>query len=256
VHVAITPTGIGRTMRYLSRNDTLPTHFDPEVAFRRYLRTIAFTPRRNFRYGMLADSVGYLHLPTFAGEQLAAEVDSALVSLPFASTLIIDVRNNRGGSVDNAREIAGRFADASHVYGYRRLRDGPAHGDFTGFIEERVEPVGGRSYRGAVVVITNRRVFSSAEDFVLAMRALPNVTIVGDTTAGASGGPIVRELTNGWTYELSEWIEYTPERRTFEEIGLTPDIALKPTAADAAADSDPVLERAMLVATRQRVNFR
>jgi len=80
------------------------------------------------------------------------------------------------------------------------------------------------------------------------MRTLPRVRILGDTTAGASGSPIVRELPNGWTYQLSEWIEYTPKHRVFEGIGLPPDLVVKPTAETAEERTDPVLERALSLA--------
>jgi C-terminal processing protease CtpA/Prc len=83
------------------------------------------------------------------------------------------------------------------------------------------------------------------------MRSIPGVTVVGDTTAGASGGPIVRELANGWTYQLSEWIEYTTAYATFEDVGLAPDIVVKASAADMSRGSDPVLERALALAGKR-----
>ena len=81
-----------------------------------------------------------------------------------------------------------------------------------------------------------------------AMHALPTVTVVGDTTAGAAGGPIVRELANGWTYQVSSWIEYGLDRTPFEGVGLAPDVLVKATAADAQRDMDPPLERAVALA--------
>ena len=250
VHVSLTPTGVGYAMRYLSPSDTSAALFDPELSLARYVRSTHTTPRRQFRFGMISDSIGYVLLPSFVGSALATELDAALDAMPSATRLIIDVRNNRGGGVTNAREIAGRFADRARTYGYLRMRNGPRHDDFTDYIEERVEPTSSRTFRGEVVVLTNRRDFSSAEDFVMAMHVLPNVTIMGDTTAGASGGPLERELSNGWTYELSEWIEYTSDFRVFEEIGLAPDVVVKPAAGDAAAGFDRVLERAMGLAPR------
>jgi hypothetical protein len=249
-HVELTPTGVGGSLHYLSRCDTIALYFEPGVIFQRYVPVSALTPGGHMRYGMATPAVGYIQLSSFVGEEWGrSEIDAALAALPGARTaLIIDIRNNRGGAVENATQIAGRFADRSHVYGYLRLRNGPGHDDLTDFIEERVEPGPNAGYPGAVFVLTNRRDFSSAEDFVLAMRVLPRVTVVGDTTAGASGGPLVHELPNGWTYELPEWIEYTPDHRIFEEIGLAPQVVVKPTARDTAGGVDPVLERALQLA--------
>jgi C-terminal processing protease CtpA/Prc len=134
------------------------------------------------------------------------------------------------------------------TFGYVRLRNGPAHDDFTDYIAETVAPTGTRRFGGTVFVLTNRRDFSTAEDFVLAMRAMPRTTIVGDTTAGASGGPIVGELSNGWTYRLSAWIEYTPLHLAFEGVGLAPDVVVQATAADSARGVDAALERALSLA--------
>ena len=168
--------------------------------------------------------------------------------LPGARSLIVDIRNNRGGSPSLALEIAGRFTDRERVFGYLRLRNGPAHGDFTDYLTETVGPVGAHQFTGEVFLLTNRQVISAAEQFVLAMKTQPTVIVVGDTTAGASGGPIVRELANGWTYQMSEWIEYTPDRRIFEGIGLPPDVAIKPTAAAAVNGRDLVFESVLILA--------
>jgi C-terminal processing protease CtpA/Prc len=96
-----------------------------------------------------------------------------------------------------------------------------------------------------VVVLTNRIVYSSAEDFVLAMRALPTVTTMGDSTGGASGRPMTRELPNGWTYSLSTWVEYTRDRRVFENIGLAPDVYVPTSWSELQRGVDAVMDRAI-----------
>jgi carboxyl-terminal processing protease len=178
-------------------------------------------------------------------------MDEALAALPGATRLVVDVRDNPGGSVRVAAEVAGRFADRPRTYGYVRLRDGASHGAFTDYIARAVSPAGARAFRGPVYVLTNRRSLSAAEDFVLAMRAMPGVTAVGDTTAGASGGPITRELPNGWTYQLSTWVAYTADRRTFEGVGLPPDVAATPARGDEARGVDAAMDAALARAARR-----
>jgi C-terminal processing protease CtpA/Prc len=80
------------------------------------------------------------------------------------------------------------------------------------------------------------------------MRGTGAAKIVGDTTAGVTGGPIVRELANGWTYELSQWIEFTSDKKPYEGIGLPPDIVVRSNAALARAGNDPALEQATSLA--------
>jgi Peptidase family S41/Tricorn protease C1 domain len=253
VHVSLTPFGPGSTIRYIAPYDTTPSNYSEPATLARYVPNAATTASGSghIRYGMAGPDVGYLRIASFIGQGWSGEVDEALAALPSATSVIIDIRGNGGGNRNVAIEIAGRFADQSHVYGYLRYRNGPGHGDFTDYVTETVVPQGNRRFSGQVYVLTNRGDYSSSEDFVLAMRLLPRVTIVGDTTGGASGGPIVRELPNGWTYELPQWIEYTPDKKVFEGIGLAPDVVIKPTAATFAAGRDPAVDQALGLAANK-----
>jgi carboxyl-terminal processing protease len=250
VHVSLTTTGPGTTFGYVSPFDTVATNFSVAATLQNYVPRATQTTGHHLEYGLAAPTVGYVRIASFGGQGWDGEMDEAIAAMPPAKSMIVDVRDNRGGTTELSTSIAGRFTANAHPYGWVRLRNGPKHDDFTDYIGETVSPAGTKKFRGAVYVLTNRRDFSSAEDFVLAMRALPRVTVVGDTTAGASGGPISRELANGWSYELSEWIEYTPAKQTFEGIGLAPDVFVRATAADATAGRDAALERALAMAGR------
>ncbi len=244
LHVSLTPTGTAATMRWISPFEQAPIGYDAAASFSRYAATSTFSTA-HLRGGIASPGVGYIQIQSFGGDGWASEMDDALSRLAGVSSLIIDVRNNGGGSKTVAQSIAGRFADRERTAGYVRLRNGPAHDDFTPEIAEVVKPEG-HHFSGPVVVLTNRRSMSSSEDFVLAMRAIPGNTIMGDTTAGASGGPLVRELANGWTYQLSQWIAYTADHQTFEGVGLAPDVVVKPSSGAATLGaSDAQLERAI-----------
>lgn len=247
VHVSITPAG-KNTLRYQSQYEVSPLGYNPTAALSKYAATTSFTTDGgHIRGGIVSPHVGYLQITTFLGDGWSGEIDQALETLGKVSSAIIDVRNNGGGSKAIATDIAGRFADHQHVFGYVRLRNGPKHTDFTGDIAETVEPRG-THFSGRVIVLANRRSMSSAEDFVLAMRSLPNTIIMGDTTAGASAGPLMRELSNGWTYSVSQWVAYTADHKMFEAIGLAPDVVVKPSpeaVRSASAANDLQLERAI-----------
>jgi len=246
MHVSLS-AGPAGTMRYISRMDTASTYFNQAMTLGRYVRIPTSTPSGHIRFGLANDSVGYARIPTFEDGNWSGEMDDVIQSMPGMRVLIIDVRDNPGGNYTLAAALAGRFTTQRRVYGYTRRRNGPRHDDFTDFSEETISP-SGKHFEGRVFVLANRHSFSSAEDFVLAMRAIPGVMIVGDTTAGATGGPIVRELANGWTYELSEWIEYTADRVPFESVGLAPTIVARTTADQSAHGVDAVVERAMELA--------
>ena len=199
-----------------------------------------------FVYGRLHDGTGYVHIRTFGGGGFGRGIDEALKALDGVPALVLDIRENGGGSDLNLDEVVGRFADRTRRYRYFQYRNGPDHDDFTDLIGDDVEPRGSHRFRGPVAVLTNRANFSAAEDFVLAMRALPNAVIVGDTTGGGMGNPIARELPNGWTYRLSRWQVYDADRvLLLDGDGLVPDVTVRFTDEDAAGGRDPILETAL-----------
>ena len=247
-HVSLTPFGPGSTMRYVSPFDTAATFYSASATLGKYVTAPTATSGGHIRYGRVGTNVGYAAIESFLGDGWAGEMDEVLDHLKDVSTMVIDVRNNNGGNRTLALDVAGRFTDRSRTVGYIRIRNGPGHGDFSDFIPADVVPRGPRQFTGQVYVLSNRHDFSSAEDFILAMRGTGTAKIVGDTTAGATGGPIVRELANGWTYELSQWIEYTSDKKPFEGNGLAPDIVVRSNAVLARAGNDPALERAASLA--------
>lgn len=203
-------------------------------------------------YGRTSANIGYIEISTFEGASLVPELDSALAALKGSPAIIIDVRNNDGGLVDNATNAAGRFAARRTTVAYVRYRNGPAHTDFTKFLEQQVLPSGPVRYDGDVYLLTSRNTVSAAELFVLAMHALGNTTVVGDTTAGEAGSPFARELQNGWSYQFPESIEYTLGGDTFEDIGLPPDAAVKNTNRQLQVNIDAQLAAAISLASQSK----
>ena len=195
------------------------------------------------QFGKLTDDIGYIHITDFGGENWPF-IDEVGPALATSQALIIDVRDNPGGNDANGRMIAGHFADQRRLFRTFRTRNGPGHADFGAPVADFIDPSGAH-FPGPVAVLTNRRVVSSAEGFVLMMRVLPQAVVVGDTTAGASANPRAVTLPNGWTAMVSTWWVQTPDGETFEDVGLAPDVPVKLTPADQAAGRDTALERAI-----------
>lgn len=241
-HVALyTPFGTFRDTSI----DSARTTFDATLVLYRYVEGYQATASGSIHWGSIEDA-GYIWLPSFAGSDWSWEIDGVLDSLEPYSALIVDIRTNGGGSRRNAEQVAGRFLKSERLYSYYRFRNGIGHSDFTDYEPLRVGAAGRTRWSRPVLLLTDRRVLSSAEEFVLMMRTSSQVTVVGDTTGGGSGNPLVRELPNGWTYRMSQWIQYTPEKVTFEVVGLAPDTAVS-VEASRDQSTDPVLERALLL---------
>lgn len=222
-----------------------PSNYFPEAVHRRLDGGgFTLTPGR-IRAGMIGSRIGYVAIENFEGKGFGEAMDRALEELPAAEALIVDVRFNGGGSDLNSDAVLSRFADQKRVYAYVRYRNGPQHDDFTAPRPLTLEPGGRVRFPGPVAVLTNRGTFSTAEGFVLAMRVLPNTTVVGDTTGGGSGNPYWRELPNGWSVGLSRWRVESADGVPFEDIGIAPDLPIWITDEDRARGVDTILEAAV-----------
>lgn len=198
-------------------------------------------------YGKLEGNIGYVHVSSFSGREWVDSIDVVLDALGPVEAMIVDVRGNGGGSGTSASELAGRFADQKRVYAYYRYRNGPDHDDFTDPAPLYVEPEGRRQFRGPVAVLTNRSCFSACESFVMAMKKIPGVRTIGDTTGGGLGNPVYRELPNGWSYRLPVWIQTGTDGEVYEGRGIPPDIFVRIRATDAWLHVDTILVRAIAV---------
>lgn len=199
------------------------------------------------------DSIGYIYYESFEDNFSESLVDY-LVTL-YASRiveddtvifkgLIIDVRDNGGGSIGNVNTLVSRFTDERrHVQNWY-YKDGPGHNDLTDPVKKYVDPEGEFQYKAPVVVLANRSCYSATNFFVQIMKNFPNVVVMGDKTGGGGGLPINRELPNGWTYRFSSTVTTTVAGENIEE-GVAPDVRVDITEEDQEAGRDTILEEAL-----------
>ncbi len=219
-----------------------PPNFNATLIERNYLG-------RNYRIsGPLQhtwlDSVGYVYYESFGRTISAAQLDFVLRTYANARGLILDVRDNGGGSLSNATRLAERFADQEQLISFRLYKTGPGHQDFSTPVPRRLGPGGDVRYEGPVAVLTNRKCYSATNDFVLLMQAFPQVTVVGDTTGGGGGLPTSAELPNGWRYRFSSTVTLAPDGFNVED-GIPPDVRVDLLPADEARGVDTILETAL-----------
>lgn len=96
-----------------------------------------------------------------------------------------------------------------------------------------------------ITVLTNRYVVSSGEGFVTMMMVLPNTTLIGDTTRGATANPKEFSLPNGWKYWVSSWQGTTSTHQLIEDQGIAPDISVTNTEESMEEGKDLILEKAI-----------
>ena len=236
---------------------SMPT-YDPQTfvnwdrsVWQQYIARANWTQGQNdWGYGVL-DGVPYIAVGSWGSNSIrAADFDAALERFRNAPAIIFDVRMNPGGNDSLAFEVAGRFARTSVVFASVRFRNGPSHGDFGPATMRTLSPRGSWQYAGNVLLLIGRRCASSNESFIAAMGQLPDVTIVGDRTAGSTGNPGTFPLAYGWSYTVSRWIEFTADNQPIEDIGISPDIFVTTGPADFGMGRDPVLEWALQAVRR------
>ena len=198
----------------------------------------------NLMWGRTDDDIGYLNVSGLNDAALPEHVDSALEQLGDTWGLVIDLRFNGGGDETLARDIAGRFVDEERIYSLNQYRDGPAHDDLGKRLERRFAPRGPWRYEAPVIALTGQRTLSSAESMALMLAQCPQVTTLGDRTAGSSANPRRLELACGIVVNVPRWLDMDPEGNPIEHVGIAPDVAIETEPDDFSDTDDPVLAAA------------
>ncbi len=227
------------TGRYWSWKENYPTNFS-DTLLRKYLQT-DYLIAGGVDYTILDDNVGYLRYESFQQGMSDANLDQVLLHLTACNGLIIDIRSNGGGALTNAERLAARFCNEETTVGYMRHKAGRGHNDFSEMEEQTIRPAKGLRWQKKVVVLTNRGVFSAANEFVKYMKCFPKVTIVGDRTGGGAGLPFSAELPNGWGVRFSACPMYDRDRQC-TEFGIDPDYFVSQSDADFLRGRDSLIE--------------
>ncbi|MGH8601576.1 MAG: S41 family peptidase [Gammaproteobacteria bacterium] len=209
------------------------------------------------QYGMVADNIGYLAIVTMGGyvngetDSLHAELSALDTVMEDALTffnkerakaIIVDLSMNTGGYDFVGTAIASRFAASSTVAFTKRPGDYRAAQEFA----IRVEPAVGSRFAGRVYLLTSDMTRSAAEVMTLSMRALDNVTHVGEPTRGAFSTVLEKCLPNGWCLSLSNEI-YTDHRgEVWEGRGIEPDAPISVFNPSAPLTGHPEAVRAVI----------
>lgn len=248
---------------------------------------------------MLGGNVGYLRIPSM-DEKLVKSTVEHIEEFRDTAGLIVDVRDNGGGTYHILRAIYGYFVpnDAkpyvTNIAAYRLSRRfsknhiayRPTYrADWDGWSdEERIaikkaanmfrpewQPpeekfsewhymVLGRQpdasdyffYDKPVVVLCNAGSFSATDGFLSGFSALPQVTLVGESSGGGSGATRRFTLPNtGLTVALSSMASFQANGKTFDGNGVEVDVPCKPTLEDYVNGTDSVLQRGIETLGRQ-----
>jgi len=230
-----------------------------EVTLRRgeifeMMKLLPLFPSRLVEYRELSDGVAYVALNSFAGQQVVNEFDLIFKKIRRAEGLILDVRDNGGGSSSIGYQVIGRLTDkplqssrwktrqympAFRAWGKEEKWYEGTHGS--------IEPRGENPFLGPIVVLIGPGTVSAAEDFLIPLHASGRATLVGEKTAGSTGQPLAVDLPKGVRVSICTKRDSYPDGREFVGIGVIPDVEVHSTQEDIAAGSDAVLEKGLEV---------
>ncbi len=176
----------------------------------------------NLAYDVLSGDVGYLHLYTFneSSTQSAREALEDLKSRGIKS-LIIDLRNNGGGTMEASREIADMFLSEGEILSVR-YKEGSGIKEIT-YTADRATIL---SANIPVVILVNGGTASASEIMTAALKDNKRATVIGSQTFGKG---IIQSLIpyNGGYICFTDANYYTPEGASIHEVGILPDILIE-----------------------------
>lgn len=197
------------------------------------------------KYQMLENNIGYIYYESFSSNIGEGNLDYVIKKFEACHGIVIDIRDNGGGALTNVDILAARFTNKKILTGYIRHKTGKGHNDFSEPYPNYLEPSTRIRFQKPVVVLTNRKCYSAANEFVNVMKQVENAHIIGTTTGGGGGFPFSSELPNGWSVRLSTSPKYDPNMRDIEG-GIAPDqyVCMDDDALP-TAKSDKLIEAAI-----------
>ncbi|HUF37746.1 MAG TPA: S41 family peptidase [Anaerolineales bacterium] len=185
--------------------------------------------------------IAYVQLFSFGettGDQLREILQDLLAQNP--SGLILDLRNNGGGLLSTAIEIASEFIEDG-VLMYEEFGDGSSE-VYDAFGE-------GLATEIPMVVLINSGSASASEIVAGAIQDYGRAPLVGTTSFGKGSVQFWLPLSDDGAVRVTIALWYTPEERQIHGSGLEPDVVVELTEEDATAELDPQLDAAIEILT-------
>lgn len=191
--------------------------------------------------GTSPDGIVYVHVDGFEGADAEEGFDAVVDASLDAPGMILDLRDNYGGVLDEAFRMVGRLLTAPVAIGEHCVapRDGEPRPACTA---HRIEPRG-TAFQGPLAVLIDENVFSAGELAAFALCRSGRARCFGTTTAGETDCVFRLDLP-GAVARLS-WAGFRPAfGPPLQGTGVQPDVDVPRTVRDVREGSDPALETA------------
>lgn len=191
---------------------------------------------------MLAPQVGYIRLHAFS-HGVAARMDEALAALrgSGAEAFVLDLRDNRGGYVSSALDVASRLLPAGTCVMSLSQKHEPT---------ARFAAYPTQAPKAPFVVLVNQRTASASEIVAGALQDHRAATLVGVRTFGKGLVQKVISLKDGSAFAISNGRYLTPAGRDLHRNGVTPDVVVE-AETFVPLPTDPNVKRALTLLERR-----
>ena len=186
---------------------------------------------------ILENSIGYIDIAEFSGSSVS-DFEKAVKTITDegANAVIIDIRDNPGGYISQASEIADKFLSSGDIY-YTLNR---TNEKFVISADEKCD------VSLPVVVLVNENTKGAAEVFAAALKDNGAATLVGTTTNGKGAVLTTMQIPNtGDGLRLVSAYYYTPNGEAINKIGVAPHEKVFMDENLGDAQSDTQLQKAI-----------
>ncbi len=189
---------------------------------------------------MVDGDIAYFQLYNFNGNAPSAFYEAAFSALVQGTKgMVLDLRNDPGGYLEVAHDLAGWFLKRGDVVVREKLRSGD---------ENLLRANGNQAFLNLpVVVLVDGGSASASEILAGALQDQRGIKLVGEKTFGKGSVQEVEYLKDGSSMKVSiaEWL--TPKGRQINKKGLDPDIEVKLSGDNTKDGKDPQYDKAMEV---------
>ncbi len=186
----------------------------------------------NVAHRILADNVGYIKIDYFSQrtvENLVAAMDALRSKNALSRGLILDLRQNTGGTMKEAARSADQFLNEGLL-----LRTVGPNGEHVQNLQGRMDAVkAGNEPEIPIIVLVDEQTASGAEILAGALFELDRAALVGYTTYGKGTVQKIYNLDERVRLKLTVAQYILEHDRLIAEGGLVPDVVLAPIALDA-----------------------
>ena len=193
----------------------------------------------SLKWEIIDENIAHLKLYQFSGKANFDFREAAIKILASpAQKIILDLRNNPGGYLEVAQDIAGWFLERGQIVVIE---------DFGAGEEQKIYKATGNAslVEYPIVILINQGSASGSEILAGALRDNRGIKLIGEKSFGKGSVQELERLREGSSLKITvaKWL--TPKGELITDKGLEPDIKIEMTEEDYEEERDPQLNRAI-----------